>query len=42
MTTEDEFVGWHHQHNGRGFGWTLGFGDGQGAWRAAVHAVAKS
>ena len=23
-------VGWHHQHNGHVFGWTLGFGDGQG------------
>ena len=28
--TEDEMVGWHHWLNGRGFGWTLGFGDGQG------------
>ena len=28
--TEDEMVGWHHQVNGHGFGWTLGFGDGQG------------
>ena len=28
--TEDEMVGWHHQHNGHGFGWTLGVGDGQG------------
>ena len=27
---EDEMVGWHHQHNGRGFGWTPGVGDGQG------------
>ena len=27
--TEDEMVGWHHQLNGHGFGWTLG-GDGQG------------
>ena len=26
----DEMVGWHHQHNGHGFGWTLGVGDGQG------------
>ena len=25
----DEMVGWHHQLNGHGFGWTLGFGDGQ-------------
>ena len=23
-------VGWHHQLNGHGFGWTLGVGDGQG------------
>ena len=29
-TTEDEMVGWHHRHNGHGFGWTLGIGDGQG------------
>ena len=28
--TEDEMVGWHHQLNGRGFGWTPGVGDGQG------------
>ena len=28
-TTEDEMVGWHHQLNGCGFGWTLGVGDGQ-------------
>ena len=25
-----EMVGWHHQHNGRGFGWAPGVGDGQG------------
>ena len=29
-TTEHEMVGWHHQLNGHGFGWTLGVGDGQG------------
>ena len=28
--TEDEMVGWHHQFNGLGFGWTPGVGDGQG------------
>ena len=28
--TEDEMVGWHHQLDGHGFGWTLGVGDGQG------------
>ena len=29
-TTEDEVVGWRHQLNGHGFGWTPGIGDGQG------------
>ena len=29
-TTEDEMVGWHHQLNGHGFGWTPAAGDGQG------------
>ena len=28
--TKDEIVGWHHQLNRHGFGWTLGVGDGQG------------
>ena len=28
--TEDRMVGWHHRHNGHGFGWTLGVVDGQG------------
>ena len=28
--TEDEMVGWHHRHNGHGFGLTPGVGDGQG------------
>ena len=28
--TEDEMVGWHHQHNAHGFGWTPGICDGQG------------
>ena len=27
---QDEMAGWHHRHNGHGFGWTLGVGDGQG------------
>ena len=27
---QDEMVGWHHQLDGRGFGWTSGAGDGQG------------
>ena len=29
-TTEDEMVGWHHQLDRCGFGWTPGVGDGQG------------
>ena len=29
-TTEDEMGGWHHWHNGNGFGWTPEVGDGQG------------
>ena len=29
-TTEDEMVGWHHQVNGHGSGWTPAVGDGQG------------
>ena len=41
-TTEDEMVGWHHRLNGHGFRWTPGVGDGQEAWHAAVHGVAKS
>ena len=28
--TEDEMVGWHHQLNEYGFGWTPGVGDRQG------------
>ena len=27
--TEDTIIGWHHQLNGHGCGWTLGVGDGQ-------------
>ena len=40
--TEYEMVGWHHRHNGYGFGWTLGVGDGREAWCAVAHGVAKS
>ena len=29
-TTEDEMVGWHHQLDWHGFGWTPGVGDRQG------------
>ena len=41
-TTEDEMAGWHHQLDGREFERTPGVGDGQRAWRAAIHGVAKS
>ena len=34
--TEDEMVGWHHQLNGHGFGWTPGVGDGQGGLACCV------
>ena len=40
--TEDEMVGWHHQLNGHGFGWTLGVGDDREGWHTAVHGVTKS
>ena len=40
--TEDEMVAWHHRLNGHGFVWTPGVGDGQEAWGAVVHGVAKS
>ena len=40
-TTENEMVGWRHQLYRHGFGWTLGVGDGQGGWRAAIHGIAK-
>ena len=35
-------VGCHHQLNGHWFGWTPGVDDGQEAWHAAAHGVAKS
>ena len=40
--TEDEMAGWHHRLNGHEFGGTLGAGDGQETWHAAVHGVAVS
>ena len=39
---EDEMVGWHHRLDGHESEQTPGDSDGQGAWRAAVHGVAKS
>ena len=40
--TKDERVGWHHQLYGHESEQTLGYGDGQEAWHAAVHGVTKS
>ena len=40
--TEDEMAGWHHWLNGHEFEQALGVGEGQEAWHAAVHGVAKS
>ena len=34
-------VGWHHQLNEHEFDQTVGDGEGQGTWRAAVHGVTK-
>ena len=41
-TIEDEMVGCHHWLNRHEFGQAPVVGDGQGAWHAAVHGVAKS
>ena len=35
-------AGWHHQLDGHEFELTLGDGDGQEAWCAVIHWVAKS
>ena len=40
--TEDEMVGWHHQLDGHGFGWTLAVVMDRETWCAVVHGVAKS
>ena len=39
---EDEVVGWHHQLNGHGLGWTLELVKDREGWRAVVHGVTKS
>ena len=38
-TAEDEMVGWHHRLDGHESEQTLGDGEGQEAWHAAVHGV---
>ena len=40
--TEDEMVGWHHQHNGHEFQQALGVGDGQGGLACCSPWVARS
>ena len=37
--TEDEMVGWHYRHNGHGFEWTSGVGDGQGLAYSKAEAL---
>ena len=39
---EDEMVGWHHRLDEHGFGELRELVIDRGAWRAAVHVVAKS
>ena len=41
-STEDEMVGWHHQHVGHEFEWALGVGDGQGGLVCFSLGIAKS
>ena len=40
--TKDEMVGWHHGLNRHELEQTLGDGEGQGTWHAAVHGVTES
>ena len=40
--TEDEMVGWHHQHNGCEFEEAQELVMDREAWRAAVHGVVRS
>ena len=40
--TEDEMVGWHHRLDEHEFEQIWETVEDRGAWRAAVHGVAKS
>ena len=40
--TKNKMVGWHHQLNGHGFGWTPELVMDREAWHAVIHGVAKS
>ena len=40
--TEDEMVGWHHQLDAHGSGWTPGVGDRQGGLACCGSGVTKS
>jgi len=41
VVTEDEMVGWHHQHNGHEFEQVLGAREGQGSLACCSPWVAK-
>ena len=41
-TTEYEIVGWHHRHNGHGFGGLWELVMDREAWRAVVHGFSKN
>ena len=41
-TTEDEMARWHHRLDSHEFEWNLEVGDGQEAWLAVIHGVAKN
>ena len=40
--TEDEMVGWHHQLNGHGFGWTPEVRDGQEGLACCMDAKSQT
>ena len=40
-TTEDEMAGWHHRLDGHEMGELRELVVDRGAWRAAIHGVAK-
>ena len=39
--TEDEMDGWHHRHNGHGFGWVRELVMDREACPSVIHGVTK-